>query len=141
MAEQKTKRTAANVNAFLASVEPEQRRRDALALAEMMTRITGEEPAMWGDSMVGYGVYHYKYESGHSGHAFRTGFSPRKANLVVYLMPGFQAADALLNRLGKFKIGKSCLYINKLGDVDSGALEELIRAGFAAMREKYPPGV
>lgn len=141
MAEQKTKRTAANVNAFLAGVEPEQRRRDAIALAEMMTRITGEQPAMWGDSMVGYGVYHYKYASGHSGHAFRTGFSPRKANLVVYLMPGFQAADALLKRLGKYKIGKSCLYINKLGDVDSGALEELIRAAFAAMREKYPPGV
>ena len=139
MPEQKTKSTNASVDAFLAAIEPERRRRDAMALTGLMAKITGLEPAMWGPSMVGYGTYDYIYDSGHSGTSLMTGFSPRKANLVVYIVPGFNGAAQLLGRLGKYRTGKSCLYINKLGDVDVGVLEELIRAAYAAMLRKYPP--
>jgi hypothetical protein len=138
MSEQKTKPTNASVKAFLEAIEPDGRRRDAIALEELMAKVTGLEPAMWGPSMVGYGEYDYIYESGHSDTSFVTGFSPRKANLVVYLMPGFDGATHLLGKLGKYKTGKSCLYINKLADIDMGALEELIRAAFTAMLRKYP---
>ena len=139
MSEQKTKPTNASVEAFLGAIELERRRRDAMALAGLMAKITGLAPSMRGPSMVGYGTCDYIYESGHSGASLMTGFSPRKANLVVYIMPGFDGAVELLGRLGKFKTGKSCLYINKLADVDIGVLEELIRAGYAAMLRKYPP--
>ena len=139
MSEQKTKPTNASVEAFLEAIEPERRRRDAMALAGLMAKITGLEPTMWGPSMVGYGTYHYIYESGHSGTSLMTGFSPRKASLVVYVVPGFDGAAELLGRLGKHKTGKSCLYINKLADVNMQVLEELIRAGYAAMLRKYPP--
>ena len=103
----------------------------------MMRRITGEEPRLWGPSIIGFGEYHYKYESGREGDFMRVGFSPRKANLVLYIMPGFARHDALLDRLGKHKTGKSCLYINKLDDVDRDVLETLIAESWAAMAEKY----
>lgn len=134
----KTVPTEIPVAEFLASVEPVRRREDAFTLLEMMTHITGREPVMWGSSIIGYGRYDYRYDSGHSGSFFRTGFSPRKIALTVYIMPGYQDYSDLLARLGKHKIGKSCLYINKLGDVDLDVLEELVRAGLKRMEELYP---
>ena len=105
-----------------------------------MRRITGWDARMWGPSIVGFGQYHYTYESGREGDFMRTGFSARKANLVVYILPGYTDFSEILTRLGKHKLGKSCLYINKLTDVDLAVLEELIRAGLADMAEKYPEG-
>ena len=134
----KTAPTNQPVAEFLAGVEPDRRREDAFTLLELMSRITGAQPVMWGPSIVGYGHYDYQYDSGHSGSFFRTGFSPRKAALSMYIMPGYQDYGEMLSRLGKHKIGKSCLYINKLGDVDLKVLEELIRAGLSRMDELYP---
>lgn len=134
----KTVPTEIPVAEFLASVEPDRRREDAFTLLEMMTRITGQEPVMWGPSIIGYGRYDYRYDSGHSGSFFRTGFSPRKSALTVYIMPGYQDYSDLLARLGKHKIGKSCLHINKLDDVDLDVLEELIGTGLTSMEELYP---
>ena len=108
-----------------------------MILADIMGRITDFEPVMWGPSIVGYGEYHYTYDSGHSGFSFMTGFSPRKKNLVVYIMPGLSGHEALLEKLGKFKTGVCCLYINKLADVDVAVLEKIIGAGFAWMVRKY----
>ncbi len=138
MAENKTAENQGDVEVFLASVEHPTRRNDAITVNQLMQKITGLPAKMWGASIVGFGHYHYKYESGREGDFFRTGFSPRKANLVVYIMPGYTDHSAVLARLGKHKIGKSCVYINKLTDVDLAVLEELIRAGLADMAEKYP---
>ena len=137
MAENKTKPTKASVPAFLKAVENETRRRDALVINEMMARISGEKPVMWGPTMVGFGSHHYKYASGREGDLFLTGFSPRKANLVLYIMPGYGQFDDVMARLGKHKTGKACLYINKLEDVDLGVLEELIEKSVGWMRNKY----
>ena len=126
MVENKTKPHNASVSAFLKAVENERRRSDALVVNELMTRITGEKPKMWGASIVGFGSYHYEYESGKEGDFFLTGFSPRKASLVLYIMPGYGEMDEYLARLGKHKTGKSCFYINKLDDVDLAVLEKLI---------------
>lgn len=125
-AENKTRATEASVAAFLDAVEPERRRDDARAVDEMMKRVTGEKPKLWGPSIVGYGDAHYKYASGREGDWFKVGFSPRKTNLVLYIMPGFSDYGSLLQRLGKHKTGKSCLYINKLADIDMAVLEELV---------------
>jgi len=138
MADNKTRPTGASVAAFLGAVEPEARRKDAEAICAMMQRVEGEPPTLWGPSMVGFGRYCYKYESGHAGESFRTGFSPRKANLVLYIVDGLDAHGTLLTRLGKFKTGKSCLYINKLADVDVSILEALVRESVARMDRKYP---
>lgn len=132
MAEPKTQRTKASVAQFIAAVEDETRRKDAKAVDKMMREISGEKPAMWGSTIIGYG----EYESS-TGKWPRVGFSPRKANLVLYIMSGFKERDALLKKLGKHKIGKACLYINKLTDVDEGALRELIARGWKAMAAKY----
>ena len=137
MAELKTKETSASVDAFLAAVENERRRRDALVVKEIMERVTGWQPKMWGPSIVGFGRYHYKYDSGREGDYLVTGFSPRKKSLTVYIMPGFSGFPELMERLGKYKTSVSCLYINKLEDVDLGVLEELIRGGVDTMRERY----
>ena len=137
MAELKTKETDASVDEFLAGVENDRRRNDALVVKEMMERITGWEPKMWGPSIVGFGRYQYKYESGHEGEFMVTGFSPRKQALTLYIMSGFSKRDALMQKLGKHKTGRSCLYINKLDDVDLGVLEELIQCDVEFMREKY----
>lgn len=140
MAENKIRPTPVDPSDFIAAVEHPTRRADAETLLDMMRRISGWEPRMWGPSMIGFGQYHYKYDSGHEGDAMRTGFSPRKANLVVYIMPGYTDYGEILDRLGKHKMGKSCLYINKLADVNLDVLEELIRAGLADMAKKYPDG-
>ncbi|MGD2131476.1 MAG: DUF1801 domain-containing protein [Maricaulaceae bacterium] len=134
----KTAPTAASVSGFINAVENDTRRADAKVLLAMMKRVTGQKPKMWGPSIIGFGEYHYKYDSGREGDFLRTGFSPRKANLVVYVMPGFKAYGPLLKRLGKYKTGSSCLYVNKLADVDLEVLEELIAKGYAHMNEKYP---
>ena len=127
MAELKTKKTDDSVEAFLNSLEHDKRREDAFKVLELMKEVTGEEPKMWGGSIVGFGDYHYKYESGREGDWFLTGFSPRKQNLSLYIMAGFDKYDDLLSKLGKYKTGKSCLYINKLEDVDLPTLKQLVK--------------
>lgn len=135
MAEPKTKPTGASVLDFLAGVENDRRREDALALLELMRDVTGEEPEMWGPSIVGFGSYRYKYQSGREGTSPLTGFSPRKQSLTLYLMGGFEEQQALLARLGKHKTGVGCLYVNKLQDVDLPTLRELIQRSVAQARE------
>lgn len=133
----KTRPTGAGVDTFLDAVENERRREDARTVKAMMERITGWEPRMWGPSIVGFGEYHYRYESGREGDFLITGFSPRKKALTIYIMPGFARYDALMARLGKFKTGRSCLYINKLDDVDLSVLEKLIASSVQYMVGKY----
>jgi hypothetical protein len=138
MAEPKTKATNKSVEEFLQSIEPEQKRRDGLTLLEMFKTITGEKPVMWGPTMVGFGVYHYKSErSRQEGDWLRTGFSPRKQALTLYVLTGESDAP-LLEKLGKHKTGVGCLYINKLADVDIKILEKLIRHCWEYMERRYP---
>lgn len=138
MAENKTKPTDVDVGAFIDAVDHPERRDDARALAALMERVSGEPAAMWGPTMVGFGRYRYRYDSGRKGDAFRIGFSPRKAELVLYLLDGFTERDALLARLGKHRTGKSCLYVKRLADVDMGVLEQLVAASWRHMADKYP---
>lgn len=138
MAEAKTKQTKASVAEFLNAVPNAGRRADAKAVDKMMRAASGAKPAMWGPSIIGYGRYHYKYESGREGDMCRIGFSPRAANLVLYIIGGFKEEKALLAKLGKHKTGKSCLYINKLADVDEAVLKELIAKSWAHMAKTYP---
>ncbi|HEY0624359.1 DUF1801 domain-containing protein [Sphingomonas sp.] len=138
MTEIKTKPTQVTAADFIAAVENPARREDAKIVCAMMERITGEPPRMWGPSIIGFGSYHYKYESGHEGTMCRLGFSPRKAQLVLYILTEDPGQGAQLARLGKHKTGKSCLYINKLADVDMSALEEMTRDALAYMNAKYP---
>ncbi|MTI21002.1 DUF1801 domain-containing protein [Fulvivirga sp. RKSG066] len=126
MAELKTKINDSSVTDFLNSVEDEGKREDSYRVLEIMKEITGEEPKMWGTSIVGFGSYHYKYESGREGDWFVAGFSPRKQAITLYIMSGFSKYDELMSKLGKYKTGKSCLYIKKLSDVDEEVLKELI---------------
>ncbi len=128
----KTQKTKASVAAFIAAVEDDTRRKDAKAVDKMFRDITGEKPAMWGPSIVGYGVY-----QGATGSWPRLGFSPRKANLVLYLMDGYEG-EPLMKKLGKHKTGRSCLYINKLADVDEGVLRKLAAKSWKIMAAKYP---
>ena len=132
-AENKTKKTKASVEEFLNGVEHEGKRQDSFTILEMMRDVTGLEPVMWGPSIVGFGSYHYKYASGREGDMPVTGFYPRKQSLTLYIMPGFDAYESLLDKLGKHKLGKSCLYINKLADVDLDVLRELVTESVAAM--------
>ena len=136
MAELKTKLNDGNVEAYLNSVENEKKRQDSLTILKLMQKVTDEEPKMWGDSIVGFGSYHYKSTSGREGDWFLTGFAPRKQNLTVYIIAGFERYDELMQSLGKYKTGKSCLYINKLEDIDMGILEELIRQSVAFMKKQ-----
>jgi hypothetical protein len=136
MAELKTKKNDASVMDFLNSVENDKRRSDALKVNELMTEISGEEPKMWGGSIVGYGSVHLKYASGRELDWMLTGFSPRQQSLSLYIMDGFKKYDELLSKLGKFKTGKSCLYVNKLEDVDMEVLKELIASSVDHMRSK-----
>lgn len=133
----KTKPTAASVAAFVAAVPNAQRRADAQAALKLMTKWTGLKPKMWGTSIIGFGTYHYKYDSGREGDMCMTGFSPRSSALVFYAMGGVPDDDPLFKKLGKHKRSKSCIYINKLSDVDLGALEAIIRQSLAYMRMTY----
>lgn len=131
MAENKTQATDGNVEAFLAKVEPEQRRDDGRVVTEMMARISGEPATMWGPSIIGFGTHHYRYESGREGNICRIGFSPRKAQLVFYIGAGSGRLDPWLAKLGKHSVGKGCLYIRKLGDVNREVLEAMIAEAWA----------
>ena len=141
MSENKTKATEESVIKFLTAVTPEQKRQDAFTLLEMMERLSGYQAKMWGPSIVGFGQYHYKYDSGREGDFMRIGFSPRKANLSLYIIAGINKYQDLLVQLGKHKTGKSCLYVNKLSDIKLSVLEQIITAELAFMAEKYPEGV
>lgn len=137
MAENKTKPTGAAVDAFLDGVADPQRREDAKAVRALMERVSGEPATMWGPSIIGFGAYHYKYESGREGDSCRIGFSPRAKELALYGL-GVQRQAALLDQLGKHTTGKGCLYIKRLADVDQAVLERLAAEGLAHMRETYP---
>ncbi len=145
MAEAKTQQTDASVEEFIANVEPEAKREDAKVLDALFRKVTGEKPRMWGPSIIGYGDYRTVYASGKKVHWMRSGFSPRKAKHSLYLMGGYcdELASGerkeVLSRLGKHSEGKSCLYINKLKDVDLGVLEEMIANDWEHMNRIYPP--
>lgn len=137
MSELKTKENKASVEKFLNGVSDTKKREDSFTILEMMKKITKKEPKMWGPSIVGFGKYHYKYESGREGDFFISGFSPRKQNLTIYIMPGFKKYEELMKKLGKYKTGKSCLYIKRLEYVDMKILKELVSSSFKYMKEKY----
>jgi len=126
MAKLKTQKTNASVSAFLKSIADDDRRKDCQTLVRIMKRAVGAEPKMWGPSIVGFGHYHYKYASGRENDWFLAGFSPRKQDLTLYIMAGFDRYDALMTKLGKHKTGGSCLYLKRLADVDIAVLEELV---------------
>lgn len=138
LVEPKTKATAASVGAFLDAIIDDQRRADCKRVANLMQKITGKKPKMWGSSIVGFDSYHYVYASGRSGDAPLTAFSPRAQALTLYVMSGFDREAELMQQLGKFKTGKSCLYIKSLADVELAVLETLISQSVTFMREKYP---
>lgn len=138
MAENKTKPTTLSVTAFVNSIEDREKRADVKKVAAMMRRATGNRPRMWGTSIVGYGEYHYKYASGREGDFMITGYSPRKLALTVYIIAGFKSFDPLMKKLGKYKTGRSCLYIKRLSDVDEKTLERLIAGSVKYMRKNYP---
>jgi len=134
MAELKTQPNEQNVEDFLNNVENETKRKDSFSILEMMKEETGAEPIMWGDSIIGFGSYQYKYASGRDAEWFLTGFSPRKQNLTLYIMSGFEEYDELLDKLGKHSTGKSCLYIKRLEDVDQDVLRDLVSKSVEHMR-------
>lgn len=144
MAEAKTTQNSASVEDFIAKVEPASKREDAKVLDQLFRKVTGEKPAMWGPTIIGYGSYHFKYDSGREGDATRSGFSPRKAKHSLYLMGRYcdeetsMKVDALLEKMGKHKTGASCVYVNKLADIDLGVLEEIIGLCWDAMNRHYP---
>lgn len=138
MAENKTKATEQDVDAFLDAVPDEQRRAEAEAVRALMQDVTGEQPYMYGSSIVGFGTYHYCYASGREGDAPLAAFSPRAKELVVYLDCEERRSDALLAKLGPHKIGKSCLYIKRLADVDQDVLRALIVEAIDTTRTRYP---
>lgn len=140
MAELKTKLTKQKATDFLKTVEPEQKREDGKVLLKMFEKATGEKPAMWGTSIVGFGTYHYESErSAQKGDWMITGFSPRKANLTLYVMQGIKKDDPLLKKLGKYKVGGGCLYINKLADVDQKVLLTLVEKSYKQMKKITKP--
>ena len=137
MSENKTKANNASVDAYIDAIADPARRADCQAIARLMQSITGERPRMWGSSIVGFGSYHYKYESGREGDACATGFSSRKTDISVYLTASFPGQEALLARLGKHKMGKACLSIRHLSDVDLGVLEQLVARSVDVLRKRY----
>jgi hypothetical protein len=137
MAELKTKKSDQSVTAYLNAIEDPQRKEDCTRIHDLMADITGNNGCMWGDSIVGFGSYHYKYESGREGDWFITGYSNRKQQISLYIMAGFKQYDTLMEQLGKHKTGKSCLYIKRLSDIDIDILEELIRSSVNYMNKKY----
>ena len=137
MSEPVTRPTERPVEEFLAAVEPARRRDEGQALDRLFREVTGFQPRMWGPTMVGYGRYAYRHDSGHAGESLATGFSPRKAHLVVYGLPGLAGCEAILSRLGPHKRGQSCLYLTALARVDQAALADLIRAGLRDLRQRW----
>jgi hypothetical protein len=137
-AENKTQATVARVEDFVTGIADENQRADARSLIAMMTRLSGEPATMWGPSIIGFGRYHYRYDSGREGEMCRIGFSPRKGQTVLYLIDGFEGHAELMAKLGKHKTGKSCLYVKRLSDIDLVVLEDMCRASLAYMAAKYP---
>ena len=135
MAELKTKKNEASVTKFLDGVKDGKKRKDSYTILELMQQVTKADPKMWGTSMIGFGSYHYKYASGREGDWFVTGFSPRKQSLTLYIMAGISKYPDLLKKLGKFKTGKGCLYINKIEDVDIKILKELIKQSVGYLKK------
>ena len=135
--ENKTTETTASVDDFLNQVADEKKRTDSFKIKAMMERITGHPARMWGPAIVGFDVYHYKYDSGREGDFMKVGFSPRAQNLTLYIMPGFGRYEELMQQLGKYKTGKSCLYVKKLEDIDLNILETLIKESYDYMTKKY----
>lgn len=140
MYEAKTKPTAVSVESYLAAIADDTRREDCRTLTALMQRLSGHEPTMWGTSIVGFGTYHYKYASGHEGDSCLVGYSSRKGDISVYLLAGYETDEtrALLAQLGRHKIGKACLYIRRLSDVQLPVLEQLIARSIAATKARYP---
>ena len=138
MAENKTKPTKVSVASFINQLADQTKRSDAKALVKLMQEVTGEPPKMWGPSIIGFGTYHYKYDSGREGDMPLTGFSPRKPAIVIYILTGARGSEALFAKLGRHTIGKSCLYIKKLADVDQAVLKTLIVKCIADTRSRYP---
>ncbi len=138
MTENKTQATTASIDDYIAGIADELKRKDAQTLLDLLKKITGETPTMWGPSIIGFGSYHYEYDSGHIGDAAIIGFSPRKRELVVYIVPGFDSFQGLLAKLGKHKTGQSCLYIKRLSDISIKVLTELMSESVKLMRSKYP---
>ena len=138
MAELKTKLNDASVEDFLQSIIPEQKRKDAFEILELMKAVTNETPMMWGTSIIGFGTYHFVYASGREGDWMRIGFSPRKQNISLYIMCGSPSEPEIISRIGKCKRSKGCFYINKLADVDKNVLKELIQASWDKMNERFP---
>jgi len=138
MAEAKTKPTEISVNSFIQTVTDDQVRADCNAIIELMENASGEKPTMWGPAIVGFGKYTYKHESGRTGEICLTGFSPRKANITLYVLAGFQGQAELLEQLGKHKTGKGCLYIKKLSDINIDVLKNLVKGSIKFLKEKYP---
>jgi hypothetical protein len=134
MAQLKTQPNDQSVTDFLNAVENETRRQDSFTILELMQQVTGDEPVMWGDSIIGFGTYQYKYPSGRQGEWFLTGFSPRVQNLTLYIMSGFDEYDDLLGKLGKHSTGKSCLYVKRLENINLDVLKELIEKSVAHMK-------
>ena len=137
MAENKTKPTQLKVSDFISGIEDKVKRDDCRELMKLMAKVTGNRAKMWGSAIVGYGKYHYKYESGREGDFFLTGFSPRKQALSIYIVSGFSINPELMEKLGKYKTGKSCLYVKKLDDVDRSVLAQLVKESVAYIRNKY----
>jgi len=135
VADLKTKPNDQKVEDFLNGIADEKKRRDAFAILDLMRKVTRTQPKMWGSSIIGFGSYHFKYASGRQGDWFVTGFSPRKQNLTLYIMPGFEQYGALLKKLGKHKTGQACLYINKLDDIDLPTLRELVKQSVKHMTQ------
>ncbi len=137
MAELKTKKNEADVEKFLGAIPDEKKQRDCFVILKLMRQITGKDPKMWGSGIVGFGDYHYKYESGREGDWFLVGFSPRKQNISLYIMSGFDGQSDLMKKLGKYKTGKSCLYIKAYEDVDAEVLKELITRSIVHLKKRY----
>ncbi len=137
MAENKTKPINLKAQDYLENIDNDLRKADCLALNTLMKEITGKQPVMWGTSIVGYGSYHFKYESGREGDMPLIGFSNRKQNITIYIMAGFSRYEELLDKIGKFKIGKSCFYIKQLSDIDVEVLKEMIISSIEVIKNKY----
>ena len=138
MTQNKTVQTHVSVDEFIASIAHPTRRQDAAVLVDLFSKVTGFAPKMWGNSIVGFGQCHYHYATGREGDFLATGFSPRKSNLSIYIMPGYGDFSDILKNLGKHKLGKSCLYINKLADIDLDVLAQLITAGLERLDQIWP---
>jgi hypothetical protein len=138
MTTNKTVQNDSDVMTFIAQIKDEKKREDCIEIMSMMQNITAEKPSMWGSSIIGFGCYHYRYESGREGDCMRVGLSPRAQNISVYIIPGFSEFSEHLANLGKHKVGKSCLYIKRLSDIDPTVLRDIIQRSIDMMAERYP---